>query len=130
MSIFWLCDKDLVDLQQKSNLQQDMHVSVLFHQTNRGVTRWIDILSHSHQIWMTHWYFASLPATTVGGGYINGTAESIAKDGLVWTLAPFGIFIGLISGMKSQEKWVLYRESISLTFFLARLGEINLLCIL
>ncbi|KAK0057487.1 high-affinity choline transporter 1 [Biomphalaria pfeifferi] len=37
-------------------------------------------------------------ATTVGGGYINGTAESIAKDGMIWTLAPLGIFIGLNLG--------------------------------
>ncbi|BFZ14428.1 hypothetical protein BsWGS_17467 [Bradybaena similaris] len=37
-------------------------------------------------------------ATTVGGGYINGTAESVARDGLVWTLAPVGIFIGLMMG--------------------------------
>jgi hypothetical protein len=29
---------------------------------------------------------------------INGTAESIATSGLVWTLAPFGIFIGLNLG--------------------------------
>ncbi|VDI34307.1 Hypothetical predicted protein, partial [Mytilus galloprovincialis] len=40
----------------------------------------------------------TITATTVGGGYINGTAESIASSGLVWTLAPFGIFIGLILG--------------------------------
>ncbi|VDI16898.1 Hypothetical predicted protein, partial [Mytilus galloprovincialis] len=40
----------------------------------------------------------TISATTVGGGYINGTAESIATSGLVWTLAPFGIFIGLILG--------------------------------
>lgn len=40
----------------------------------------------------------TMTATTVGGGYINGTAESIATSGLVWTLAPFGIFIGLILG--------------------------------
>lgn len=46
----------------------------------------------------------SLPATTVGGGYINGTAESIASSGMVWTLAPFGIFIGLILGkMRGQN---------------------------
>ncbi|XP_012945168.1 high-affinity choline transporter 1 [Aplysia californica] len=37
-------------------------------------------------------------ATTVGGGYINGTAESVAQDGLVWTLAPLGIFLGLNIG--------------------------------
>lgn len=29
---------------------------------------------------------------------MNGTAESVARDGLVWTLAPFGIFIGLLIG--------------------------------
>ncbi|XP_053372519.1 high-affinity choline transporter 1-like [Mercenaria mercenaria] len=40
----------------------------------------------------------TMTATTVGGGYINGTAESIATDGLVWTLAPLGIFIGLMTG--------------------------------
>jgi len=37
-------------------------------------------------------------ATTVGGGYINGTAESIATAGLAWTLAPFGICAGLTIG--------------------------------
>ncbi|XP_041373644.1 high affinity choline transporter 1-like [Gigantopelta aegis] len=37
-------------------------------------------------------------ATTVGGGYINGTAESIVSQGLVWTLAPLGIFFGLSIG--------------------------------
>ncbi|XP_061165444.1 high-affinity choline transporter 1-like [Saccostrea echinata] len=40
----------------------------------------------------------TMTATTVGGGYINGTAESIASSGMVWTLAPFGIFLGLITG--------------------------------
>ncbi|XP_060596317.1 high-affinity choline transporter 1-like [Ruditapes philippinarum] len=40
----------------------------------------------------------TMTATTVGGGYINGTAESIATDGLVWTLAPLGIFLGLLTG--------------------------------
>ncbi|WAR04232.1 SC5A7-like protein [Mya arenaria] len=40
----------------------------------------------------------TMTATTVGGGYINGTAESVATYGLVWTLAPLGIFIGLITG--------------------------------
>ncbi|KAK7490860.1 hypothetical protein BaRGS_00017916 [Batillaria attramentaria] len=32
--------------------------------------------------------FFTLTATNVGGGYINGTAESIAFDGLLWTQAP------------------------------------------
>ncbi|XP_062575290.1 high-affinity choline transporter 1-like [Saccostrea cucullata] len=40
----------------------------------------------------------TMTATIVGGGFINGTAESIAFSGMVWTLAPFGIFIGLITG--------------------------------
>ncbi|ESO93740.1 hypothetical protein LOTGIDRAFT_104920 [Lottia gigantea] len=37
-------------------------------------------------------------ATAVGGGFINGTSESIAKDGLAWTISPFAICIGLILG--------------------------------
>ncbi|KAL8608172.1 hypothetical protein ACOMHN_016627 [Nucella lapillus] len=37
-------------------------------------------------------------ATTVGGGFINGTAESIATSGLVWTISPFAITLGLILG--------------------------------
>ncbi|KAK7490861.1 hypothetical protein BaRGS_00017917 [Batillaria attramentaria] len=32
--------------------------------------------------------FFTLTATNIGGGYINGTAESIAFDGLLWTQAP------------------------------------------
>lgn len=41
------------------------------------------------------WYFA---ATLVGGGFLNGTAESVASNGLIWTQAPFGICLGLIIG--------------------------------
>ena len=37
-------------------------------------------------------------ATLVGGGFLNGTAEMVALDGLVWTLPPFGICIGLSIG--------------------------------
>ncbi|XP_055958979.1 high-affinity choline transporter 1 isoform X1 [Patella vulgata] len=40
----------------------------------------------------------TMMATTVGGGYINGVAESVATSGIVWTLAPLGIFLGLIAG--------------------------------
>jgi high affinity choline transporter 7 len=46
--------------------------------------------------------FLNISATTVGGGYINGTAESIATDGLVWTLAPLGIFLGLLTGIVAR----------------------------
>ncbi|XP_046374505.2 high-affinity choline transporter 1-like [Haliotis rufescens] len=37
-------------------------------------------------------------ATTVGGGFINGTAESIATGGLAWTISPMAIFVGLVLG--------------------------------
>ncbi|XP_052805566.1 high-affinity choline transporter 1-like isoform X1 [Mya arenaria] len=40
----------------------------------------------------------TMTATIVGGGYVNGTAESVATGGLLWTLVPFGIFLGLITG--------------------------------
>ncbi|CAI9736231.1 high-affinity choline transporter 1-like [Octopus vulgaris] len=39
-----------------------------------------------------------MTATIVGGGFLNGTAESVATYGLVWTLAPVGILFGLIFG--------------------------------
>ncbi|XP_076454747.1 high-affinity choline transporter 1-like [Babylonia areolata] len=37
-------------------------------------------------------------ATTVGGGFINGTAESIVTSGLAWTISPFAITVGLVLG--------------------------------
>merc|ERR1719318_2348117 len=40
----------------------------------------------------------TMTATWVGGGYINGTAESVIKSGLVWTQAPIGYSISLIVG--------------------------------
>ncbi|XP_013392018.1 high-affinity choline transporter 1-like [Lingula anatina] len=40
----------------------------------------------------------TMTATVVGGGFLNGTAESVASQGVIWTLAPFGIFLGLILG--------------------------------
>ncbi|CAG0880893.1 unnamed protein product [Cyprideis torosa] len=36
--------------------------------------------------------------TWVGGGYINGTAESVYNDGLIWCQAPFGYALSLIFG--------------------------------
>ncbi|XP_029645950.1 high-affinity choline transporter 1 isoform X2 [Octopus sinensis] len=41
---------------------------------------------------------STMTATIVGGGFLNGTAESVATYGLVWTLAPVGILFGLIFG--------------------------------
>ncbi|CAH1794641.1 unnamed protein product [Owenia fusiformis] len=40
----------------------------------------------------------TMTATWVGGGYINGTAESTFFSGLVWTQAPFGYAISLVIG--------------------------------
>lgn len=39
-----------------------------------------------------------LVATWVGGGYINGTAEAIYTNGLVWCQAPFGYALSLVFG--------------------------------
>ncbi|XP_076317987.1 high-affinity choline transporter 1-like [Tachypleus tridentatus] len=40
----------------------------------------------------------TMTATWVGGGYINGTAEAIHDDGLVWCQAPFGYALSLVLG--------------------------------
>ncbi|XP_046359604.1 high-affinity choline transporter 1-like [Haliotis rufescens] len=40
----------------------------------------------------------TMTATWVGGAYINGTAEIIVRDGLVWCQAPFGYALSLIFG--------------------------------
>ena len=39
-----------------------------------------------------------LLATWVGGGYINGTAESVYTQGLVWAQAPWGYALSLAIG--------------------------------
>ncbi len=40
----------------------------------------------------------TMAATWVGGGFINGTAESVAFDGLAWAQAPWGYALSLILG--------------------------------
>jgi high affinity choline transporter 7 len=40
----------------------------------------------------------TMTATWVAGGYINGTAEIIYTDGLLWCQAPFGNAISLLIG--------------------------------
>ncbi|XP_052781721.1 high-affinity choline transporter 1-like [Mya arenaria] len=40
----------------------------------------------------------TMTATWVGGGFINGTAEYIARDGFVWCQAPFGYACSLLLG--------------------------------
>ena len=44
----------------------------------------------------------SMAATSVCGGYLNGTAEQVYRQGLLWTLAPPGICIGLSIGLILQ----------------------------
>ncbi len=40
----------------------------------------------------------TMTATWVGGGYINGTAEIIYTQGLVWCQAPLGYALSLMLG--------------------------------
>jgi len=40
----------------------------------------------------------TMTATWVGGGYINGTAESVYSSGLVWVQAPWGYALSLSMG--------------------------------
>jgi len=40
----------------------------------------------------------TMTATWVGGGYINGTAESVYTQGLVWAQAPWGYALSLAIG--------------------------------
>ncbi|XP_037515887.2 high-affinity choline transporter 1 [Rhipicephalus sanguineus] len=42
--------------------------------------------------------FTSMTATWVGAGYINGTAEAVFNDGLVWCQAPLGYALSLVIG--------------------------------
>ncbi|XP_069112295.1 high-affinity choline transporter 1-like [Argopecten irradians] len=37
-------------------------------------------------------------ASMVGGGYVNGTAEVIGRDGMAWTIGPIGYNIGMALG--------------------------------
>ena len=45
----------------------------------------------------------TMTATWVGGGYINGTAEIVYTDGLVWCQAPFGYALSLMLGKKNSN---------------------------
>jgi high affinity choline transporter 7 len=40
----------------------------------------------------------TMTATWVGGGFINGTAESVASSGLAWAQAPWGYALSLVVG--------------------------------
>ena len=43
----------------------------------------------------------TMTATWVGGGYINGTAEVVFRDGLIWCQAPLGYALSLMLGKLS-----------------------------
>ncbi|OWF52133.1 high-affinity choline transporter 1-like [Mizuhopecten yessoensis] len=44
-------------------------------------------------------------ATMVGGGYINGTAEAMGRDGMIWAIGPIGYNIGMaIAGIVIAPK--------------------------
>lgn len=50
-------------------------------------------------------FFTLFSATWVGGGYINGTAQSLYTTGLIGCQAPFGYALSLVIGMnRSQYK--------------------------
>ena len=34
----------------------------------------------------------------VGGAYINGTAEAVGRDGIVWAVAPVSFNVGVVIG--------------------------------
>ena len=40
----------------------------------------------------------TMTATWVGGGFINGTTEYVARDGLAWAQAPWGYALSLVIG--------------------------------
>ncbi|XP_077525619.1 high-affinity choline transporter 1-like [Haemaphysalis longicornis] len=42
--------------------------------------------------------YPKIYATWVGGGYLNGTAEAVYRDGLVYCQAPFGYAVSLLLG--------------------------------
>lgn len=44
----------------------------------------------------------TMTATWVGGGYINGTAEIVFRDGLIWCQAPLGYALSLVLGNDKQ----------------------------
>lgn len=40
----------------------------------------------------------TMTATWVGGGYVNGSAEAVFSNGIVWCQTPFGYSLALILG--------------------------------
>ena len=70
----------------------------------------------------------TMTATWVGGGYINGTAEIVYNDGLVWCQAPFGYALSLMLGKckyvhQRQRKTCLFYFSTFLVTFAHQSGN-------
>ena len=63
----------------------------------------------------------TMTATWVGGGYINGTAEIVFNDGLLWCQAPFGYALSLMLGRKTSFTFFCklsnYITSVKITFY-------------
>lgn len=53
------------------------------------------VAGRSLPLWLA---LGTMTATWVGGGYINGTAESVFTQGFLWTQAPWGYGLSLIIG--------------------------------
>ena len=53
----------------------------------------------------------TMTATWVGGGYINGTAEVVFRDGLIWCQAPLGYALSLMLGKLAKLSHRLYQNS-------------------
>ena len=54
----------------------------------------------------------TMTATWVGGGYINGTAEVVFRDGLIWCQAPLGYALSLMLGKYNRS----YNYTVDCTF--------------
>ena len=61
---------------------------------NEGVDDFL-LASRKLPLWIA---ILTMAATWIGGGYINGTAEYAAENGLVWVQAPWGYAMSLIIG--------------------------------
>ena len=65
-------------------------------------------------------------ATWVGGGYINGTSESVYRDGLVWAQAPWGYAMSLALGNIIILVFVILSQAFAFAlYFLVMFPEMN-----
>lgn len=62
---------------------------------SRGTVEDLMLARRSLPLWLAAF---TMSATWVGGGYVNGTAESTYASGLVWVQAPWGYALSLVVG--------------------------------